>query len=142
MSTIKVGLVGAGGRGRGAAKDCVGAAEDAGVKVEITALGEMFQDKADFARPILEDSLGEGCKITDETTFIGFDAFKKVIDSGVDMVILTTTPGFRPEHIRYAAQQGKHIFAEKPVATDPAGVRSIIESGKIVDEKKISFVTG
>jgi predicted dehydrogenase len=142
MSTLKVGLIGAGGRGRGAAKDCVGAAADAGVKVEITALGEMFQDKLDFARTILEDSLGDACKITDDTCFVGFDAYKKVIDSGVDMVILTTTPAFRAEHIRYAAEQGKHIFAEKPVATDPVGVRSILESGKIIDEKKISFVCG
>src|SRR5215217_3808345 len=130
MSTVKVGLIGAGGRGRGAAKDCVGAAADAGMNVEIVALGEMFQDKLDFARTILEESIGQACKITDDTCFTGFDAHKKVIDSGVDMVILASPPGFRPTHIRYAAEKGKHIFAEKPVATDPAGVRSILESGK------------
>jgi myo-inositol 2-dehydrogenase / D-chiro-inositol 1-dehydrogenase len=138
MSTLRVGLIGAGGRGRGAAKDCVGAAEG----VEIVALGEIFQDRSDFALPILEESLGDKCKITDDKCFIGLDAYKQVIDSGVDMVILATPPGFRPAHIRYAAEKGKHIFAEKPVATDPAGVRSILESGKIIDEKKISLVVG
>ena len=69
-------------------------------------------------------------QVTEETTFSGFDAYKKVIDSGVDVVILTTPPAFRPQHLEYAIEKGVHCFFEKPVAVDAPGVRKVIELAK------------
>ncbi|MBK8501158.1 MAG: Gfo/Idh/MocA family oxidoreductase [Saprospiraceae bacterium] len=80
--------------------------------------------------------------MTPETTFVGFDAYRKVIDSGVDMVILTTPPNFRPQHLRYAVEAGKHVFIEKPVAVDPVGIRAILESVKIAKQKGLTLVAG
>ena len=135
---LRVGLIGAGGRGCGAAKDCV--SSTAGV--EITAIGEMFPDRLEKAKKNLADSLGDAYKVADDHCFLGFDAYQKVLATDVDMVILATPPGFRPMHIRAAAEAGKHIFAEKPVATDPVGVRSVIESGKIIAARKLGFLAG
>ena len=135
---IRVGMVGAGPRGRGAARDCT----EADRSVEIVAIAEMFPDKLEEARKNLKETLGGQYKVTDDRCFLGFDAYKNVIDSDVDLVLLCSPPGFRPMHIRYAVEKGRHIFAEKPVATDAAGCRSIIESAKMIEEKKLSFVCG
>ena len=135
---IRVGLIGAGGRGRGAAKDCVGAADG----VEIVAIAEMFPDKLDEAKKVLAESLGDKFTAKDDSCFLGFDAYRNVIDSDVDLVLLATPPGFRPAHIEYAVAKGKHIFAEKPVAAYAVGCRSIMESAKRIDEKKLSFICG
>jgi predicted dehydrogenase len=81
-------------------------------------------------------------KVTPETSFVGFDAYQKVIDSGVDVVLLVTPPAFRAAQFKACVEAGKHVFMEKPVAVDPAGARSIIESAKIADEKKLSVVAG
>ncbi|MDZ4701477.1 MAG: Gfo/Idh/MocA family oxidoreductase [Rhodothermales bacterium] len=135
---IRVGLVGAGGRGSGAARDCFESAEG----VEIVAIGDLFRDRIEERREDLKEALGEGYKVTDDRIFSGFDAYKHVIDSDVDLVILATPPGFRPIHLRYAVEAGKHVFVEKPCAVDPSGVRSVIESGEMAMAKGLSIVAG
>ena len=132
---LKVGLVGCGGRGSGAIGDLLDAAD--GIKV--TALGDVFIDRLNGVR----DQLAKrGQIVPDEGVFIGFDAYKKVIDSGVDMVILTTPPVFRPEHFRYATEKGVHSFLEKPVAVDPKGYRTVIAAARQAKAKNLSVITG
>jgi hypothetical protein len=128
---IKVGVVGCGGRGTGAAGDCANAAPG----VVIHALGDVFQNRLDGARKNLSDGLKEKMQVTDDRCFVGFDAYQRVINSGVDLVILATPPGFRPMHVRAAVDAGKHVFMEKPVAVDPVGVRSILASAEIAAQK-------
>jgi predicted dehydrogenase len=134
--TISVGLIGCGGRGTGAAENCLESSEN----VRLTAMGDMFPDRLAGSRRNL--SKREGFKVTDDHVFSGFDAYKRVLDSGVDMVILATPPGFRPMHFKAAVEAGKHIFFEKPVAVDPAGVRMVMEFGKKAEEKKLGVVAG
>ncbi|MCS6863426.1 MAG: Gfo/Idh/MocA family oxidoreductase, partial [Abditibacteriales bacterium] len=121
---IRVGVIGCGGRGTGAARDAVQAAEG----VEIWALGDLFQDRAEGAFNALQKELGDRFKVTRERVFWGFDNYLKVIQSGVDMVILAEPPGFRPIHFKAAVEAGKHVFMEKPVAVCPAGVRMVLEA--------------
>jgi len=145
---IRVGLIGCGGRGTGAARDCVKSAKG----VEIRALGDLFEDRATEGLRKLKDGeswgdekhapLGDALKVTKDRCFSGFDAYKKVIKSGVDMVILATPPHFRPEHLDAAVKAGKHVFMEKPVAVDPAGVRSIIASSELAEKKRLGMVAG
>jgi myo-inositol 2-dehydrogenase / D-chiro-inositol 1-dehydrogenase len=134
---LRIGLVGCGGRGTGAAKDCAGSNEN----VQIVALGDVFQERIDGVRKNLAE-LGEKFAVKDDHCFVGFDAYQKVIASDVDLVIFATPPGFRPMHIAAAVDAGKHVFAEKPVAVDPAGVRSVLASAKKIKEKKLGFVCG
>ncbi|HOX36937.1 MAG TPA: Gfo/Idh/MocA family oxidoreductase [Candidatus Brocadiia bacterium] len=137
--TIKVGLIGCGGRGTGAVKDCVAAAKG----VELVAMGDLIEAKVKGCRENLKKELpAEAMKVTDETMFWGFDNYKKVIASGVNYVILTTPPGFRPEHFRAAIEGGVNVFMEKPVAVDPVGYRSVIETGKLAAQKKLAAVAG
>src|SRR5687768_15227475 len=141
---IKVGLVGCGGRGTGAARDAMSASP----LVDIGAMGDLFKDRVDEKRRVLSktgennDQPNPQFKVSDDSCFTGFDAYKKVIDSNIDYVILTQPPGFRPESFRYAIEKGRHVFAEKPVAVDPAGIRKFREAGKIADQKKLSVVGG
>lgn len=135
---LKVGLIGCGGRGTGAAAQALAA--DANVK--LVALGDAFSDR-------LQSSLGELRKIApdklavdDEHCFVGFDAYQKVVDSGVDVVLLCTPPHFRPAHLAAAVAAGKHVFAEKPVATDAPGVRSVIATCEEAKKKGLSIVSG
>ncbi len=134
---IKVGLVGCGGRGTGAAHDCAHA--DQGVV--IWALGDLFKDRLDGCRNSLGD-LKEQASVTDDRCFVGLDAYRKVIASGVDLVILATHPGFRPPHFKAAVEAGKHVFMEKPVGTDAPGIRTILEAAELATRKKLCVVTG
>lgn len=136
--TIKVGLIGSGGRGTGAAENCVMSTQD----VVITAMGDLFQDRIDTATKNLKEKLGPKFLATPETSFTGFDAYKKVLECDVDLVILATPPGFRPIHLRAAVEAGKHVFMEKPVCVDPIGARSVIESGEIAAKKGLGIVCG
>ncbi|MCC6699284.1 MAG: Gfo/Idh/MocA family oxidoreductase [Candidatus Hydrogenedentes bacterium] len=135
--TLRVGLIGCGRRGAGAARDCVTSAEG----VVIAAMGDLFPDKLAECREKLGQT-PEKVTATDETCFTGFDAYQKVIACDVDMVIIATPPGFRPLQLRAAIEAGKHVFMEKPAAVDPAGVRSIIESSELAANKGLSIVAG
>jgi predicted dehydrogenase len=139
---IKIGLIGCGGRGKGAVNDCFNGAKHVGAQVEIIAVGDLYEDQAKNAKKDFATKLGEGCKINDDHVFWGFDAYRKVIDSGVDMIIHAGPPAFRPPHIKAAIEAGKHIFMEKPVAVDPVGCRMIIEASKMATEKKLGVVCG
>jgi myo-inositol 2-dehydrogenase / D-chiro-inositol 1-dehydrogenase len=136
---IRVGLVGCGGRGTGAAIDCVEASAD----VVITAMGDLFPDcLAESLRTLGQKLKKENFAVTPETCFTGFDAYQKVMAADVDLVILATPPFFRPLHLQAAVQAGKHVFMEKPVAVDPAGVRSVIASAELATQKSLSIVAG
>jgi myo-inositol 2-dehydrogenase / D-chiro-inositol 1-dehydrogenase len=135
-AVLKAGVIGCGGRGTGAAINFL----SAGPNLQITALGDTFKDRVDNCR---ESILKEKSKeVPVENCFVGFDAFQKVIDSGVDIVILATPPYFRPEHLAAAVQAKKHIFAEKPVCVDPTGARSVMATAKKAEGLGLSIATG
>ncbi|TRX66487.1 Gfo/Idh/MocA family protein [Carboxylicivirga sp. M1479] len=134
--TLKAGLIGCGSRGSGAAINFL----EAGPSLEIIALGDIFEDKLNKCRLNLKNE--KGIEIDSEKCFVGIDAFEKVIDTGVDIVLLATPPYFRPQHFEAAIKAGKHVFMEKPIAVDPVGVRSIMINGLRAQEKGLSVVTG
>jgi predicted dehydrogenase len=133
---LKAGLIGCGGRGTGAAVNFV----DAGPNLQIVALGDVFQDKLDACRASLKKE--RNIEIDDSKCFVGFDSYQKVIDSGVDIVLLCTPPHFRPVHVEAAVNAGKHIFMEKPIAVDPVGARSVLISSKKAAQMGLSMVSG
>ncbi len=136
--TLKVGLVGCGGRGTGAAANALHGDPNA----QIVALADLFPDRLATALATLQkDEVGNRVKVDPDHQFTGFDAYKKLIDS-VDVVLLATPPHFRPMHLKAAVDAGKHVFCEKPVAVDAPGLRSVMESAKKAAEKKISLVSG
>lgn len=132
---LKAGLVGCGGRGTGAATDFI----NAGDNLQITAIGDVFKDKLNSCRQVLKD---KGQNIVDENCFLGFDAYQKVIDSGVDVVLLCTPPVFRPQQFEYAIEKGKHCFIEKPCAVDPVGARQMLVTSKRAASKNLSVISG
>ena len=135
---LRVGLIGCGGRGSGAASQAL----KADANVELTAMGDAFEDQLQKSLRSLQKDEPEKVKVTPEKCFVGLDAYQKVIDSGVDVVLLATPPGFRPVHLKAAVDAGKHIFCEKPMATDAPGVRSVMESVKAAKEKNLALVAG
>jgi predicted dehydrogenase len=135
---IRVGLIGCGGRGSGAAVDATSAAEN----VRVVALGDLFPNRIAEARKRFADRPKERFDITDDRCFSGWDAYKQVLECGVDMVILATPPAFRPMHIKAAVEAGKHIFAEKPCAVDPVGVRMVMEASDLAKQKGLAIVAG
>jgi myo-inositol 2-dehydrogenase / D-chiro-inositol 1-dehydrogenase len=136
--TIKVGLIGCGGRGSGAASQAM----NADPEVVLVAMGDAFDDQLQKSLQSLQKEHPTKVKVTPEKCFVGLDAYQKVIDSGVDVVLLATPPGFRPIHLKAAVDAGKHVFCEKPMATDPTGVRSVVESVKTARDKNLSLVAG
>jgi predicted dehydrogenase len=138
---LKIGVIGCGGRGTGAAMDALNASPD----VHIWAMGDAFKDRLDGARGELTKAdygFGDRAKVSDDRCFSGFDAYQKVLASGVDSVILATPPGFRPIHFAAAIEAGKHVFFEKPVAVDATGIRTVLAAAKKAKEKNLSVVTG
>tara|TARA_S200000501_G_scaffold258703_1_gene242551 strand:- start:350 stop:895 length:546 start_codon:yes stop_codon:yes gene_type:complete len=117
---LKLALVGCGGRGTGAIVQALQADEN----TELVAMADAFQDRVEKSLKAIQEHFDgvKKIKVKPKNLFSGFDAYKKAIDMA-DVVILTTPPGFRPYHFEYAIQNGKHVFMEKPVATDPVGVR-------------------
>jgi predicted dehydrogenase len=106
-------------------------------------MGDLFKDRLDRCRRTLKKNVRGKVKVTDDTTFVGWDAHEKVVAcDNVDMVILTEPPHFRPQHLKAAIEAGKHVFMEKPVAVDPVGVRSVIASSELADRKKLTIVAG
>ncbi|MBI3877934.1 MAG: Gfo/Idh/MocA family oxidoreductase [Verrucomicrobia bacterium] len=138
---IRIGWVGCGGRGTGAANQALNADSN----VEMWAMCDIFQDKIDSGLETLKAQFKdkpEKINVSKERQFTGLDGFKKVLESGVDVVLLTTSPGFRPMHIKAAIEAGKHVFAEKPMAVDGPGVRSVMESIKLAKQKNLALVDG
>jgi len=134
---LRVGLIGSGGRGSGAIRDCM----NADPSVELYAIGDVFEDHLNGCISGLNKDVPTRVNIGDRK-FVGFDAFQKVIDSGVDVIILTTPPAFRPQHFEAAINAGKHVFMEKPVAVDGTGIRTVIAAAKKAKEKNLTVVAG
>lgn len=137
---IRIGLVGCGGRGTGAAAQALNA--DPGVV--LTAMGDVFKEKIESHVAALkgEANIAARVDVPAEHMFVGLDAYKRVLDTNIDVVLLTTPPGFRPRHIKAAVDAGKHIFAEKPMATDAAGVKIGLEAVRLAKTKKLNFANG
>lgn len=136
--TLKVGLIGGGGRGTGAATQALAA--DPGVV--ITALGDVFEDHLTKSLDLLKRESAERVQVPAERRFLGFDAYQKVIDSGVDVVLLCTPPGFRAQHFKAAVEAGKHTFVEITAAVDAPGVRSFLQTAELAKKKNLSMVSG
>lgn len=136
---IRVGVIGCGGRGRGAAQNCL----ESAAGIEIVALGDLFQRQVDGAETAIKKFAAEK-KLPEQKMqkFSGFDAYQKVLAAGIDMVILAAPPGFRPMHFEASVNAGKHIFTEKPVAVDPAGIRQFLAAVKKSKEKNLAVVSG
>ena len=136
---LRVGLIGCGGRGTGAAAQALRADPD----TELVAMGDAFSDHLENSLSTLSRTgdIADRVKVDVDHKFTGFDAFQKVIDAS-DVVLLATSPYFRPEHVEYAVEQGKHLFVEKPVATDGPGIRRIWDASQKADEKGLSLVSG
>ncbi|BDS07044.1 dehydrogenase [Oceaniferula spumae] len=135
--TIKVGLIGCGGRGTGAATQALSADKN----VQLWAVGDAFDDKIQGSLKQLK-RFGKNGEVPKERQFTGLDAFQKVIDSGVDVVLLASPPGFRPQHLRAAVEAKKHTFAEKPMAVDMAGVKSVLESTELAKKNNVAIQHG
>jgi predicted dehydrogenase len=137
---IKIGLVGCGGRGSGAASQALHADDYA----ELTAVADIDQTQIDRCLSTLGKSkaVGQRVKVEKSNQFLGLDAFQRVIDSGVDVVLLATPPGFRPVHIAACIAAGKHVFCEKPVSTDVPGALSVMESSNQAMQKNLCVISG
>lgn len=134
--TIKIALIGCGGRGRGAAANAM----RANPRVKLVAVADAFQGPIDVTVKTFARQFAKQCDVPKERQFVGLDAYQKAIDAGVDMVLLCTPPGFRPMQFEAAVKAGKHAFLEKPVATDSPGFRRILAAN--VEAKKKSLVVG
>jgi predicted dehydrogenase len=137
---LRVGLIGCGNRGTGAATQALRADKN----VKLVAMGDAFADRIEgsLAELAKDEVASKKVDVKPENRFVGFDAYQKVLASGVDVVLLTTPPHFRPLHLKAAVEAGKHVFAEKPVATDAPGVRSVLESCAAAKKKGLSVVSG
>ncbi len=137
---LTAGLIGCGGRGNGAAHDCLEAAAHLGnIDLKITALADAYPDRLEGVQKGLAK---KGHDVTKDRCFVGFDAYKKLCATNVDLVLMATTPAFRPVHFAAAIAAGKHVFAEKPVAVDPVGCRAMYAAGKLAEQKKLTVVAG
>ncbi|HZQ51908.1 MAG TPA: Gfo/Idh/MocA family oxidoreductase [Bryobacteraceae bacterium] len=139
-NAIKVGLVGCGGRGTGAASQALHADD----MNELTAVADVSQSQIDKSLGILKmiPKIGDRVQVDKEHQFLGLDAYQKVIDSGVDVVLLATPPGFRPTHLAACIDANKHVFCEKPISTDAPGVRWVLQTSDKAKEKNLSLVAG
>lgn len=144
--TIKIGLVGCGGRGTGAAVQALNTMTKTDInpngEVKLVAMGDAFADRLQACYRTVKGQHGNHADVPKDRQFVGFDAYKNVIDSDIDLVILATSPGFRPLHFEYAVNAGKHVFMEKPVATDPAGVRRVLAANEVAKQKNLAVAVG
>jgi predicted dehydrogenase len=134
---LRVALIGCGGRGTGACRQALNTGNN-----RLVAMADAFPDRLEESLSNISAAHPEAVDVPEERKFVGFDAFKKAIDEDVDVVILTTPPGFRPEHFDYAVSKGKHIFMEKPVAVDGPGIRKVMEAAAVAKEKKLCVGVG
>jgi len=136
---LRVGLVGCGGRGSGAAVQAL----NADPNVKLVAMADAFKDRLEVSLAGLQKSpLGKKVEVDGDHQFTGFDACKKLVDSGVDVVLLATSPHFRPMHLKACVDAGKHVFCEKPVAVDAPGVRAVLQTCEEAGKKNLSIVSG
>lgn len=137
--TIKLGLIGCGGRGTGAAVQALRAASGA----QLVAMSDVFQGQLDSSYENMKqiEDISDQVVVTAENRILGFESYKRVIDQS-DVVILATPPGFRPDHFDEAVKSGKHVFMEKPVASDAPGVRKVLAAGNLASEKNLKVVVG
>jgi predicted dehydrogenase len=133
---LKAGLIGCGGRGTGAALEFL----ESGPNLEITAMADYFQDRLDGCRGRLQERAG--VEVPDELCFVGFDGYRQLLDTDVDVVLMATPPYFRPEHFEACVEARKHVFMEKPVAVDPVGARSVMASARQAEGIGLCVVTG
>ncbi|QEG40239.1 Gfo/Idh/MocA family protein [Roseimaritima ulvae] len=136
---IKIGLVGCGGRGRGAA---IQALNTDGGEVRLVAMADAFDYQLEDALKTIQGQHPDKVEVSKDNQFTGLEAYQGVMASDCDLVILATPPGFRPLHFDTAINAGKHVFMEKPVATDVAGVRRVLEVGKLAEEKGLAVQVG
>lgn len=137
-NTLKVGLIGCGGRGTGAAVQAL----KADPKAVLSCMADIFPDYLEESHQSLLKANPTQVQVDENRKFTGFDAYKKVLESDVDVVLLTTPPAFRPGHFQAAIAAGKHVFCEKPVAVDAPGVRSVLATAREAQEKGLSVVSG
>ncbi len=136
---IRVGVIGCGGRGTGAALDCLRAATG----VEIVALGDLVSDRIESSLARLTKEFPDRVKVPADRRFAGFDNYLKVCAcEDVNLIVTAAPPGFRPLHLKAAVEAGKHVFMEKPVAVDPVGVRSVFASSDLAKQKNLAIVAG
>jgi predicted dehydrogenase len=140
--TVKIGLIGCGGRGTGAAVQAMRADEG----VQLVSMGDVFADRLASSLEGINGAMGDKAKdrvqVPGSHQFVGFDSYKAVIDSGVDVVLITGYPHFRPEHVKAAVDAGKHVFAEKPIAVDGPGVRSFLQSAETAKQRNQALMVG
>jgi predicted dehydrogenase len=136
--TLKVGLIGCGGRGTGAANQALKTDNN----VVLTAMADVFEDRLLSSLENLTKERNDQVRVAAESRFIGFEGYKRIMESDVDVVILTTPPAFRPAMLEAAVATGKHVFCEKPMAVDAPGIRRVMAAAQIAKEKKISLVSG
>ena len=138
--TLRVGLIGCGGRGNGALKQHVTAAQilndalNLGLTIQVAATADWFKGKA--------ESTGRGYGVPKERCFGGATAYRKLLDTDLDIVLMATAPNFRPVHFEAAVKAGKHVFMEKPVAVDPPGCRTVVKAGELARQKGLLVVAG
>lgn len=137
---LRVALIGCGGRGTGAAAQALAADPN----VKLTAMADVFADRlaGSLAQLQKQEGIADRIDVPEERRFVGFDAYQQAIDSGVDVVLLTAPPHFRPAHFQAAVAAGKHAFCEKPMAVDAPGVRAILAAAEEAKQKNLSVVSG
>ncbi len=135
---IKIALVGCGGRGVGAASNCL----DVKDNIKLVAVADAFEDKARNAAASLQKRHGDKVDLPPERIFWGFDAYAKALQAGIDLVLLVTPPGFRPQQYHAAVEAGKHVFMEKPCCVDAPGFRSLQETNKLAEKKGLLVAVG
>ncbi len=136
--TVRIGLVGCGGRGTNAAQQAMNTESN----VQLVAVGDAFQNRVDQCVANIKETHQGKVNVSDDNKHVGLDAYQKVIESDIDMVLLVTPPGFRPLHFETAIDAGKHVFMEKPVAVDAPGVRRILAANEKAKQKGLAVAVG
>jgi predicted dehydrogenase len=131
---IRIAVIGCGGRGNGAVKNCLEAGKHIGREIEVVATADWFESKA--------EKTGESHGVPKQRRFSGADAYKNLLETNADVVLMATSPNFRPVHFEAAIKAGKNVFMEKPVAVDPPGARRVIKAGELAKRKGLGVVAG
>ena len=139
QNALRIGVVGCGGRGTGAAVQAL----TADPNTKLVAMGEAFEDRLQGSlRTLQRSKVADRVQVDPDHLFVGLDAYKKVLASDIDIVLLATPPHFRPEHLKASIEADKHVFAEKPVAVDAPGVRSVLETTELAKTRSRTLCSG